>query len=253
MAESNDILELKFHGNGIGPDTVKPHEIAELIISFEKSLLYTIKQEHPEIDTQHLLFSFHRVDDKSLDIIFKTLKVKEVVFGSYSLIASAITTSNYNKLNSDTIESLREITRFTKKYDCLGQFKHNDQSIATFNKHTEVVFDKSNELKGETRIYGVVVRVGGESPTVHFRVDNDYKIVIDVKEEIAKRLASKLYEQVGLIGTATWDYKSYKVIGFKVSVIVEIDEKPVKESFKELRKLIGKYWDGIDDITTVLG
>jgi hypothetical protein len=34
---------------------------------------------------------------------------------------------------------------------------------------------------------------------------------------------------------------------------VEIDEKPVKESFKELRKLIGKYWDGIDDITTVLG
>jgi hypothetical protein len=252
METDNDILEIKFEGNQVNPDTIKPHEVAELIINFEKALLSTIKQEHPEIDTDHLLFSFHSIENRSLDLKFKAHTAKAIVVSSYALISTAINTSQYTKLNYDTIESLREISKFTKRHDCVGYFRYDDKAISTFTKDTEITFDRSNELKGETRIYGKVVRVGGESPTLHFKINDEYKIVIDVKEDLAKELAKNLYEEIGLVGVAKWDSISYKVIDFKVADIVELDNKPIKETFAELRNLLGKHWDKIDDINSVI-
>lgn len=253
MAESGEILELKFEGNKVNPETVKPHEVAELIINFERALLSTIKQESPEINTEHLLFSFHSIENRSLDLKFITHAAKDAVFKSYSLISLAITTQNFKELNYDTVESLQEISKFTKRHECIGQFKRNDFSLATFNKDTQIEFDKTNELKGETRIYGKVLRVGGENPTVNFKVNNEYKITFNVKESFARDLATKLYDDIGLDGIATWDIKSYQVTNFKINKIINYEPKPLKETFSELRKLIGKHWDKIDDVNSVLG
>lgn len=252
MASDKDILELKFEGNQVNPDTIKPHEVAELIINFERALLSTIKQEHPEINTDHLLFSFHSIENKSLDLKFIAHKAKEVVIGCYALISTAITTSKYNTLNSDTVESLIEISRFTKRHECVGYFRHDNRSLTTLTKDTEIKFDKSNEIKGETRIYAKILRVGGESPTVNLKIDDEYKLTINVKEDLAKVLASKLYETAALIGVATWDKKSYKVIDFKITEVGEYEIKPLTETFDELRNLLSKHWDKIDDINSVL-
>src|SRR5437773_8090518 len=103
MERSSDILELRFSGNGINPSAVKPHEIAELIISFEKALLSVIKQEHSEIDIETLLFSFEAIRDESLDLRFVPIKVAEVVLSSYLLIATSLTTGDFNGLNNTAI------------------------------------------------------------------------------------------------------------------------------------------------------
>lgn len=253
METDNDILELKFEGNQVNPDTVKPHEVAELIINFEKALLSTIKQNSPEIDTEHLLFSFHSIENKSLDLKFVKHKAKEVVLGAYTLICLSITNSDYKALNSDTIESLKEITKFTKRHECVGHFRYRNESLTSFTKDTEITIDKTNEIKGETRIYAKVLRVGGESPTVHLKIDDDYKITVDLKEDLAKKIAAKLYETIGLFGIAKWDNKSYKVIDFKIHDIVEFENKPLKQTFSELKNLLGKHWDKIDDISSVIG
>ena len=39
MENGNDILELKFEGNGINPSIVKPSEVATQIEQFEKALI----------------------------------------------------------------------------------------------------------------------------------------------------------------------------------------------------------------------
>lgn len=250
MAE--EILELKFEGNLINPSRIHPKEIAELINNFTDTLLATVKQENPEINTDELLFTFSNVDDKSLDLRFVIHKAQQAVLASYFLISTSINQSNYNKLNNDAIEGLKNITKFSKKYNCQGSFRHNNQSLSQFTPTTEVRLEKENEVKGETIIYGLVLRVGGEKPTIHFKVDNEYRIVFDTKEDIAKKLAQKLYDEVGLRGVAKWDIKSYKVIDFTVSDIVEIETKPIVDTFNELSDLIGKYWDNIDNVQNVI-
>lgn len=250
-AKDNDILELKFEGE-IKPSTVKPHEIAELVINFEKALLATIKQQNPEIDTSVLLFSFDSIKDESLDLRFVPIRAKEIIVASYTLLSSSISQENYSALTNDAVEGLKEISRFSKRYNCNGQFNYNGKSLTTFTPETKIDFDKENEIKGETIIYGKLFRIGGETPIVHLKINNEYNVKFEVKEAIAKQLAGKLYEQVALSGTAKWDKKSYKVLNFKVSEILDIEEKPLNKTFDELREGLGKYWNDIDDINSVI-
>src|SRR5450631_3013788 len=147
MANEDEILELKFEGNQGNPETIKPHEVADLITNFERALLSTIKQNNPEINTDHLLISFHSIENKSLDLKFKKHAAKEIILAAFTLISSSINTSNYKELNSDTVESLKEITRFTKRHNCIGSLRYQSKALTTFSKDTEVYFDKSNELK----------------------------------------------------------------------------------------------------------
>ena len=58
MIETDNILELNFSGNGINPDVVKPSEIATQVVNFENALFQVIKDKHPEIDIEQVLFSF---------------------------------------------------------------------------------------------------------------------------------------------------------------------------------------------------
>ena len=64
----NDILQLRFDGNGINPDKVKPSEICDLVIEIQNALNATIKHNHPEIDTKNVLFSFDSIKNESLGI-----------------------------------------------------------------------------------------------------------------------------------------------------------------------------------------
>lgn len=254
METSNEILELKFDGNNVSPSTVKPSEIAKLIIDFEKALLSTISASHPEINTDALLFSFVEVDDKSLDLKFIPLigAAKDVVIAAYLSIAVSIKDNNFKKLSVNTIIALKDITKFSKKYKCSGYLNHNYVNVATFTHDTEINLEKASVITGETTIYGKVIDVGGENPNVHFKINNDYTVIIDVKEEIAKQLAPKLFEEVGLKGTAKWDAISYQVTEFKIIDIIEYEPKTLKKTFNDLRNSLGKYWDGVDDVSTYL-
>jgi hypothetical protein len=251
-ATNNDILELKFEGENVNPSTIKPHEVAELIINFEKSLLATVKQQNPEIDTDVLLFSFESIQNNSLDLRFVTLKAKEIIIASYTLLSTSIANENYSSLTHDAVDGLKEISKFSRRYNCTGYFNYNGRSLTSFNPETKVDFDRQNEIKGETVIHGKLLRIGGETPMVHLKINNEYNVKFDVKEAIAKKLAGSLYETVSLSGTAKWDKKSYKILDFRVNDIIETEDKPLNETFNELRNNFGKYWDNIDDINAVI-
>jgi hypothetical protein len=252
MAE--DILELKFDGNNISPDVVKPSEIANLIDSFEKILLNTIQANHPEINTDALLFSFKEIDDKSLDLKFIPRAAHEIVIATYLLVATCVKESNFQNLPVNTINPFKSITKFSKKYNCTGYFNHNNITVSSFSPDKEINFEKTNFITGETTIYGEVIDAGGENPNVHFKINNDYTIIFDVTREFAKAFAQKLYEgEIGIKGIAKWDVTTYKVDHFKPLNIIEYEPRPINETFDDLKSLIGKYWDQVDDIDTILG
>lgn len=254
MTNSGDsIIELKFDGNNINPSTVKPSEIAKLLESFEKALLGVIAVNNPEIKTDALLFSFQEIDNKSLDLKFIPRAAHAIVISSYLLIANSVKNSNFISLPANTINALKEITKFSKRHKCYGYFNHNKINIATFTPETEINLEKGNFIKGETTVYGRLIDVGGENPNVHFKINDDYTVIFDVTEELAKMLAPKLYYEVGLKGTAKWDSVSYQIVDFRISDVIEYEPKPINEIFNDLRNTLGKYWDKVDDINTYLG
>jgi hypothetical protein len=247
-----DVLELKFEGNNINPSIVRPSEIASLIDNFEKALLQTIAITNPEIKTDAVLFSFNEIDDKSLDIRFFTRIATDAVLTAYLLITTSVSNNDYSKLSSGTIKALKAITKFSKKYECNGYFNHNNETVATFSSNTEIGIEKSNFIKGETTIYGQIIDIGGEDPNVHFKINNNYVVIIDVTQELAESLAHKLYKEIGLKGIAKWDANSFEVEEFKISDIIDYEPTNIKSTFQEIRNIIGKYWDEIEDVNAFL-
>ncbi len=253
MAETPEILELKFAGGGVSPETVKPSEIAHLIENFERIVLLQAKAMEPGIDTDEVLVAFHKLDDKSLDLIFKTVKVRQIILNSYLLIASSFATGDYSQIHRSAIGPLKDIVKFSKRHNCEGSFKHNDAVISTFNPESEIEYNLQNTVKGQTTIYGKIIRIGGEEPKIHFRINEEEKLIFDVDEQQAKKLSPKLYEFIGLTGTATWNSINLTIDNFKIDAIINVDtSKPYSDTFSELKGIIGKYWDEIEDIDSYI-
>lgn len=53
MDATNDILEIRFAGNDVKPNTVKPHEVAELIVALKNRYYQTLKNGILKISLKH--------------------------------------------------------------------------------------------------------------------------------------------------------------------------------------------------------
>jgi len=244
MAENNhDILEVRFAGNDIKPTAVKPHKIAELIIAFEKSLLSDLKDRHPEIDTNELLFAFTEVEDKSLGIRFTPKLVRDFIVASFTFISTSFETGDFSAISNNTISELKPFTKFSKKYNCIGEFNLNGKTLSSFTPTTEIQPNKNPIIEGEIKLFGRVIDSGGDNPNVHLKISDDKVIIFSTSEGYAKQLAHRLYEKVNLIGTAKWDAITYEIKSFKLKDIVEFTAGKTLSAINELKNLSSGYWD----------
>lgn len=243
MEKEADILELRFVGNHISPSVVKPREIAELVISFEKALLSDIKERHPEIDITQLLFSFEEIKDESLGIRFNPQLVKDIVVSSFTIISTSFQTGDFTSLNNDTITELRSFSKFSKKYQCAGEFNKSGVRLSTFSPTTEIEYNKNPIIKEDINLFGRVVDSGGDNPNVHLKINDETTLIFSTTEAIAKQLAHKLYEKVSLFGTAKWDAVTYKIVDFKVKEIIDFKAGNTLKAINELRNISSGYWD----------
>lgn len=245
MAEYNDnILELNFSGNGINPYTVKPSEIATQVVNFEEILLNVIKENNPEIDTDQILFSFINIGDKSLDIFFKPLLAIPLILASYQQISDGINSNDYSNLPAKSVESLNKIAKFTRKYDCIATFKLDNRSLSSITKETIINKIDYGVFEGETILYGKLTDIGGEKPNLHLKINEENKVIIDISEEVAQKLAINLYQYIGLKGSATWDAETYQVIKFKFNSVVPYNGGNTFNAINEIKNNITSgIWD----------
>jgi hypothetical protein len=245
LDQNQDILQLRFQGNDISPDKVKPSQIASLIEQFEKAILATITLQHPEINTEKVLFVFDSIKNESLGLNFKPLidnilpDIKNAVVSSYVIIASSLNTNDYSKLPSDTIQSLKKIAAFSKENNCVGNFNLNGETIGTINPDTEIKEIKKVIVKSSLNIYGEIVDIGSN---IHIKLDEGYTVIVDADKATSKLLAPRLWEYVGLKGNAKWDIETFKIIEFKLVEILEYNPGILSNVFKELKE-IPTGWD----------
>ncbi len=249
MVSENNILELKFEGNDINPTVVKPSEIAVQIEQFEKALLSTIKQNYPTIDTNEVLFTFHSIQDESIGLNFLLVEfgihkeVTEVIISSFILITTCVNNEDFSPLPEEAISALKSFARFSKAHNCSANFRYNGNYLSTITPSTEIKYQKKAFLKGDINIYGTLNDSGGDNPNIHLKVNDEYNLIIETTKEAAKELGHRLYDYIGLRGTAKWDAVTGQVVEFKLLSILDYRETNIKDAFSRLKDISSGAWD----------
>ena len=252
----NDILEFKLHGNGVSPKTFKSKEVGLLLVSLEDAIKAYIIENNTDgseqLEESDLFISPIFIKDESLTVGYVP-NIKKYIVPAFAAIASAITSNDLTSLPQKSIENLKNIQKITYQKNCQADFKLNGETIAKIDSETQISIPDSRKIKGDTILYGKIIRVGGADPVVRVKLDGNITLSFDVSESDAIRLAHKLYKEVGFRGTASWAKDSYRLLDFKVkSIIDEYEPIGIKKSFEELSLIASKYWDDIENIEEFL-
>lgn len=102
-----------------------------------------------------------------------------------------------------------------------------------------------------TTTYGVLTAVGGADPTKwgHLQpIDGAELVHLKFDEQMAKQLADRLFEEVGLEGIATWDTASWSIVSFQVERLLPYRATDARTAFDELREAVGDAFDDVDPL-----
>jgi hypothetical protein len=67
---------------------------------------------------------------------------------------------------------------------------------------------------------------------------------------LAQELGRRIYQWVGLTGTARWSIADYSLQEFSVDRITEYEDLSLANAMSELGRVIGRYFDDVEDVET---
>ncbi len=250
MEDLENIIELRLASTSkkdVNPSSFRGREVAELINNFESSLIAIIEKENPEINTNHAFISLVEVQDGSLKLGFKANIA--ALMGAFTLLTTALNSNSFEGIPVKSFEKTKEIHRIAQRKGAKIEFYNPSVSIepiAQISPDQELAIDKDLLIQGETTIYAKILRIGGREPRVRIETIQGQTLSIRVREEEAKELAHRLYDEVALRGIGVWRFGDTELFDFKLIGIEPYQETPIYQAVSELSSLVGKYWDEIN-------
>ena len=246
----NDVIEIKLSGEGITPDKIRAKDLAEVITSFEEGMIPLLLRKTPNLNLDELVIGLVEVEAGSVKLRFVSSMV-EITLASFLIFTDSIANNNFEQLPVKSIESVQRLTTCAKKYNCNIDFRSHPESskpLAQITPNTEIAIPENRLVKGQSTIYGRIERVGGKDPSVMITALNGQTIYCKVKMDFAKKLGTKLYSLVGLIGNSRWNLDDYTIESFEITGLLNYEDTPITDAISELSKTIGKYWADTKDV-----
>lgn len=243
---SQEYLEVDF--SDIKPIQVKAGEIANIITAIESMVESQIYQRNPGLKKEPLILSFTDIRSDSIDLQFHSPYFKDTI-AVFQKVGQAINDNNYSGLPEITYKAIDTIAGFTRKHHSRVEFIHQNSKrnvIATIPPDT--VLSRPPALIGETTIYAKVIRVGGQKPKVEVETVNGDTLFCEASIDITTKLGTRLYQIVGLVGTAIWDSELNNIEQFSIKDVTEYANTSIKEAMNELSRLTKEYYSNIDDV-----
>lgn len=244
-------VEIRLSGEGMLPGRVRSREIAELIDSVEDMIASMVVRDHPELTKEAIRIGLKSIHKGSIGLEFSP-NLLELTLPATRHITDAISTKNFGGLPSNTLNSLKKISGFTRKFECTAEFLLQNgklESLATLTP--DVKIPDIYPLSGETVIYGEITRVGGKEPRIQFTTLDGQLVYCTASKAIAKAAGAKLYTNVGMKGIAEWNSETFKIENFSVTEIIDYEEVSPSQAFSELSTLVGSSFDEIEDVNNV--
>lgn len=228
---------------GPNPEDVSVGELTDFLRSLEQAVSSVAGEEADPIRLR--LVSIEQGSDRL------TVAVPADALPNIALITSSIEENNFDDLPRPTHEALRNMSKVTKRNNWGFRFVENknlDIRSAAIDAGAEIPAPVVTEVKGVTSILAKCMRSGGAvAPRVELRLPNRATLLhVDVSENLARELGSRLYEDVVLSGEATWNSYSWEIVSFTVASISPYESTPVDVSFRQLAEVSREAWDGVD-------
>ncbi|MBF0515492.1 MAG: hypothetical protein HQK97_00035 [Nitrospirae bacterium] len=257
-----DIMEIRFLGENVLPKTISAKDLAEIISKVAESLTAIISKDNAGINLEDIVIGLVNIERGSTILTFDSSR-EDLALNAFIELSDAIATGDYFKIPSNSVEGVKFIYNFTKKRDCVAEFRTQSDSekpLALISPQTEIIFPTVSlpvchpvgHLSGKTVIYGKIMRVGGKSPKIGIELIDNRTIYCDVSESMAKIIACRLYYWVGLSGTAKWNADDYSIQSFTIEEIIEYADTPINESISKLSSVAEKYFQNDIDVDKII-
>lgn len=247
MAHSTTV-ETLLTGAGMSPGKVRSKEIAEVIESVEDMIASMVVRDHPELRKDNVVVGLKSIKEGSIGLEFAP-NLLELTLPATRRISKAIQENDFSALPNSTINSLRKLSAFTRRYQCSAEFLEQNgraESLAILTPETRI--PNIYPLSGETTIYDEITRVGGAEPKIQFKTFDEQVIYCSTSRVIAKKAGARLYSKVGLHGLAECNSETFKIENFHVNDISDYEAVSSSEALNELTKLFGNSFDSIKDV-----
>lgn len=181
-----------------------------------------------------------------LEIENNCVKIKLLCLATAVLFtgtAAAHTIKNVPMYNT----AVRKINDCMKAHGATLEY-HDGTKRLTFGetKTLPVIVEKNVDIRTTMTIYGELLDVGGANPNAHIcsaAFEDDVKI--DVNRDMAKQLASRLYEQVGVRADVV--IRNGKIVSGKALSIVNYEPQPIEAWLKATAGSLGtNAFEGMD-------
>lgn len=249
----NDILEFKIEGKDKTPEKIHIKEALELLLSYENALSAIVEKKDPNVILSESVLSLVDIEEGSARYIIRPKSEYITIYLQAAFfIALQLRENDLAPLPAKAIKNLGNIHKYSKNNNCSIHFLGGkEKELAVISPESTIELPETKFVYGETVIYGRILRVGGVEPKAYVQLEGQKGIAIKIrgnKEKLAKSLAQRLYEVVGLKGNAKWLIEDYSLEEFELTQIINYERQSYKNTFNELREIIGEYWDEVDDI-----
>jgi hypothetical protein len=250
MVTRGDFFKIRLKGPDASPDLVPAVQLAEVMKAVDAMLRGLIALRHPGISEDAVVVGLVQISRRSVGLAFSS-NFKEAGGEAAAEVSYAVKKRDLSTLPASAAEKLGEIFSFAakRKWDThLSARTSGGLVTATVHPDTRFIVPTPTVIQGETTLYGEVERAGGTTPVISLRLPNDERISCQVSRELAREFGHRLYQFVGVVGTARWSTPGFKLEAFTALRITEYEDTPPSLAVAELAAVLREHWAGTDDV-----
>lgn len=248
-------VKVAITGAEVSPERVSVRELVEILSRIERAVL-SYAQVHVGQLPEEADLSLVDIEPGSECLVFS---VPDPLVNAVAVISQAIDAQQYDELPEPTYAELYALSEsVTGRGWGLEIREHLEQGIRYARIDAEKPLAPPPQpalVQGTTTIHGRCLRVGGATqPRAEIRLSSTEQILnVTLSEELAKELGKRLYDEVVLEGSVTWDTQTWEIESFRVSRITDYRKTDPDLAFKELAEAAEGKWEEVDAAEYVRG
>lgn len=248
-------VEVTILGADVSPEQVAIRDLVEVLSRIERAVL-CFAEETLEALPEGAMLSLVALRRGSEQLVFS---VHEPLVPAMAKISEVVSTSHFSELPTKTYGALYELSESMSKRGWSLEIREDPRhSIHNARLGAENALQPPYQpafVRGTTTLHGECLRVGGATgPKAEIRLSTTDRILnVELSQELAKELAPRLYEDVALVGQATWNTETWEITHFRVSEITDYRMTDPAEAFQELARAAEGHWDDVDAVSYVHG
>lgn len=234
-------LIIKFED--VKPSGISLHELVKFFQSFQR-LLDSSSKEICKIDKPPIVSLVDIKDNCTSFALHSTLPEETTKCATY--IFERIADGRYDSFPKNSRADLRVVINSVQSWGTASLLKDKKQTASIPTTTQE---PKDHFITGKTTIYGVLLRIGGatEAKALIKPYSGD-SITCSLNQNLAKQIASRIYTEIAVSGTAYYDTSDFSIQRFEIEEFLEYKETPITQALKGLYEISPEAWADIPNV-----